>query len=265
MLTSTAYTLVRGLSALAAAAMPQASPPPPYGTRIASTSCIASRISRVIVPLPAITAVSAKGCTYSPSSPAKRPLVSVSHHSANGTLITVPPSRSTASVLALGAWSGTTTWHRTFRSRAHQATPCAMFPALAVHTPLASAAGSVRAIAFAAPRSLNEPIGWALSSLSQVSTPARPPSRRTSGVSTAIPAMRCRASWISASDGRARGGAGGMANLAAGRGRAPAARSCWCANGRATQICPMCIWPADPYRATEGCADLPTIRRGEAR
>jgi hypothetical protein len=42
------------------------------------------------------------------------------------------PRRSIASSLARGAWSGTTTAHGTPAARAHQATPWAMLPALAV-------------------------------------------------------------------------------------------------------------------------------------
>ena len=51
------------------------------------------------------------------------------------------------------------------RSRAPQATPCAMLPALAVTTPRSSAPGGASAIAFIAPRILNEPIGCRHSSL----------------------------------------------------------------------------------------------------
>jgi hypothetical protein len=44
-----------------------------------------------------------------------------------------------------------------------------MFPVLVVTTPAASSARGALKIAFAAPRSLKEPIGWRLSSLSQIS------------------------------------------------------------------------------------------------
>jgi len=47
-----------------------------------------------------------------------------------------------------------------------------MFPVLVVTTPPASAARGAPRIAFAAPRSLKEPIGWRLSSLSQISAGA---------------------------------------------------------------------------------------------
>ena len=76
-----------------------------------------------------------------------------------------PPSRSIASSFVCGAVSGTTTVHGTPRSRAPHATPWAMLPALAVTTPLASASGGASAIAFIAPRILNEPIGCRHSSL----------------------------------------------------------------------------------------------------
>ncbi len=70
-----------------------------------------------------------------------------------------------ASSLVCGAWSGTTTVHGMPRSRAPQATPCAMLPALAVTTPFASAPAGASAIALSAPRILNEPIGCRHSSL----------------------------------------------------------------------------------------------------
>ena len=60
-------------------------------------------------------------------------------------------------------------------SRATQATPCAMFPALVVQTPRRHSSGSACRIALAAPRILNEPIGWRHSSLSQISASARRP------------------------------------------------------------------------------------------
>ena len=54
-------------------------------------------------------------------------------------------------------------------SRAIQATPCAMLPALVVQTPFAHCSGVAWRIALDAPRILNEPIGWRHSSLSQIS------------------------------------------------------------------------------------------------
>jgi hypothetical protein len=47
-----------------------------------------------------------------------------------------------------------------------------MFPVLVVTTPPASSARGAARIALAAPRSLKEPIGWKLSSLSQISAGA---------------------------------------------------------------------------------------------
>ena len=70
-----------------------------------------------------------------------------------------PPSRSIASSLACGAWSGTTMVASTPVSRAIQATPCAMLLALVVQRPRATAAGDAVRTALAAPRSLNDPIG----------------------------------------------------------------------------------------------------------
>src|SRR5689334_16543522 len=54
-------------------------------------------------------------------------------------------------------------------------------------------------MAFAAPRSLKEPIGWRFSSLSQISPAASGTSSLTSGVRVTIPASRCRAARMSSS------------------------------------------------------------------
>jgi hypothetical protein len=84
------------------------------------------------VPFPAITAGSLTEWTKSPSSPGYRCSTMTFHHSSNGTFTTLAPSRSIASSLARGACSGTTTVQGTPMSLAFHATPCAMFPALAV-------------------------------------------------------------------------------------------------------------------------------------
>ena len=75
-----------------------------------------------------------------------------------------------------------------------------LLPADAVSRPLASWSFGVFATTFAAPRILNDPIGWRLSSFKKISC-SPPPLRwipsvlsRTSGVRMAIPAMFRRAS-----------------------------------------------------------------------
>src|SRR5215210_4248049 len=73
-----------------------------------------------------------------------------------------------------------------------------MFPALAVQSPSWTSAGSVERIAFAAPRSLNAPIGCSSSSFSQISAGASTFSR-TSGVRTVTSRISSRAASISAS------------------------------------------------------------------
>src|SRR5689334_22687175 len=70
-----------------------------------------------------------------------------------------------------------------------------MLPALAVTTPTWISLAGARAIAFRAPRILNELIGWRVSSLSQISP--GPSCHRTSGVRTAKPASRSRAERMS--------------------------------------------------------------------
>ena len=83
-----------------------------------------------------------------------------------------PPMRSTAASLDAEALSGTTIVAGMPSERAIHATPCAMLPVLVVTTPARSSARGASRIAFAAPRSLNEPIGCRLSSLSQISAGA---------------------------------------------------------------------------------------------
>ena len=58
---STPIILISGLIILAAAAIPDISPPPPIGTTITSASGISSSISRAIVPCPSNTSISSKG------------------------------------------------------------------------------------------------------------------------------------------------------------------------------------------------------------
>ena len=76
-----------------------------------------------------------------------------------------PPSLSIARNLVSGAESGVITVAGIPSRCAQYATPCAMFPADAVSNPLASRSGAVFAMAFDAPRILNEPIGCRFSSL----------------------------------------------------------------------------------------------------
>ena len=76
-----------------------------------------------MTPFPAITRSSRTGWTNSPWTPGYEPVSIVSHHVSNGTAITRPPRRSTASSFARGAWSGATTMAGTPSSRATQQTP----------------------------------------------------------------------------------------------------------------------------------------------
>jgi hypothetical protein len=87
------------------------------------------------------------------------------HHSSYGTFRTRPPRRSIAASLASGAWSGTTIVAGTPSARAVHAMPWAMFPALAVTSPLALASAGASMTAFVAPRILNELMDWRFSSL----------------------------------------------------------------------------------------------------
>src|SRR5215213_2068556 len=99
-----------------------------------------------------------------PSTPGYERSSNARHHSSNETLITRPPSRSIALILVSGAVAGAITVQGIPSLRAYHATPWAMLPADAVTTPNSSFAGDRRAIALAAPRILNDPIGCRFSS-----------------------------------------------------------------------------------------------------
>ena len=140
------------------------------------------------MPLPAITAGSETGCTKRPSTPVDAAVARCTATSRRrAASATRPPSRAIASSLACGACSGTAIVAGTPSSRAIQATPCAMLPALAVTSPRATSAGSALRTALAAPRILNELIGCSVSSLHQISAGASSTCSRTSGVRTAAP------------------------------------------------------------------------------
>ena len=103
------------------------------------------------------------------------------------------------SILAVGAFSITTTVHATPACRAAYATPCPALPALIVQTPLARSAGGILATALAAPRSLYALVGCRFSSLRRTSGIPGPRSSFTNGVRRIVPAMRVRAASMAAS------------------------------------------------------------------
>src|SRR5438067_1456415 len=88
-------------------------------------------------------------------------------------------------------------------SRAAQATAWPWFPALAATTPAARSASESVFILLTAPRTLNAPVRWRFSALSQISRPARREnvSEPYTGVTRAIPSIRARACSMSASCG----------------------------------------------------------------
>src|SRR5579872_6566376 len=173
--------------------MPQDNPPPPQGITTASRSGKSSNNSNPIVPLPAITSGSSKAWIKVASTPGNDRVSKVRHQSANGTLITHPPMRSTAATLVAGAVSGATMVARMPIRLAQNATPCAILPADAVSTPRSNCSRGVRAITLAAPRILNDPMGCKFSSFRYSSTGASV-LHRTSGVRRATGEMLRRAS-----------------------------------------------------------------------
>src|SRR5258705_10117506 len=158
-------------------------------------------ISSPIVPLPAITAGSATGWMKSPSMPGYPCSSMTRHQVSNGTFTILAPRRSMASSLVFGACSGTMAVQGIPIARAPHATPCAMFPALAVYTPRKSRLGSAERMAFVAPRSLKEPMGWRHSSLRWIRAGASGRSSGTSGVRSTTPWIRSRARAISSGRG----------------------------------------------------------------
>jgi hypothetical protein len=94
--------------ARSALAMPQARPPPPNGTKIASTSGTSSRISAASVPLPASAAGSRTASMYTVSNCEQRPDVTALHQSAKGWWTMRASSDRISSSLDSAAPSGTT-------------------------------------------------------------------------------------------------------------------------------------------------------------
>src|SRR5579864_2313171 len=161
---SAAYTFVVGFKARMAAEMPDSRPPPPSGATIASTSGRSSRISRPMVPLPAMKRSSSKGWTRSPAIRSDPCVSTVVQHSSYVARTIEAPRRSIARILVSGAVSMTITEQRAPTCRAAYATPCAALPALTVHTPPASSSAVNWRIALYAPRILKDPIGCNTSS-----------------------------------------------------------------------------------------------------
>src|SRR5262245_48686177 len=106
-----------------------------------------------------------------------------------------------AASFASGAPSGTTEVHGMPSRRACQATPWAMFPALAVYTPFDRRSGSAMAIALPAPRILNDPTCCTFSSLKRMVAWASSTFRAIRAVRSTHGAIRVRAASISPNDG----------------------------------------------------------------
>src|SRR5579864_3868015 len=156
---SAANTLTLGARSFMAAAMPHDKPPPPNDATIASTSGRSSRISSPANALPAINSSSSNGCTNAPFIAGWARSASAFQQSSYEAFTISPPRRRTASSLAAGAASITSTLHGTPALRAASATPCAALPALTVHTPRRRSASGNSRTALYAPRILNAPIG----------------------------------------------------------------------------------------------------------
>ncbi len=107
---STAITRICGRRALATMLTPASNPAPPVGTTIASTSGTSSRISRAIVPCPAITRASSKPCTrLRPSRSASSIASRRASSNVSPSRITRAPSRRQVATFTSGANRGITT------------------------------------------------------------------------------------------------------------------------------------------------------------
>src|SRR5262245_35369991 len=106
-----------------------------------------------------------------------------------------------AASFASGAASGTTEVHGMPSRRACQATPWAMFPALAVYTPFDRRSGSAMAIALPEPRILNDPTGCTFSSFRRMLAGASSTFSAIRGVRRTHGEIRARAASISSNEG----------------------------------------------------------------
>ena len=155
-----------GFSDFTANATPLMRPPPPTGTIQVSISGRALRISRPIVPCPAITSSSSKGCmSVRPVSAAIWSALSYASSYTPGTRTTSAPYERVASTFEIGAPSG---MHMTALSPAlcaASATPWEWFPAEHATTPFAFSSSLRRWILLYAPLSLKEPVSCRFSVL----------------------------------------------------------------------------------------------------
>ncbi len=138
---STPMIRTPGFLALAAVATPEIIPPPPTGTTIVVTSGTCSRLSRAMVPWPAITARSSKACTSaSCSSAASRSTSAMPSESVSPVWMTRAPLARVLPTLISGALLGMTIVHGTRNREAWRASAWAWLPALAAITPVSRCA-----------------------------------------------------------------------------------------------------------------------------
>ena len=167
----TPITLTVGRIDLTAIATPQISPPPPKGTITVSRSPMSSSSSRPSVPWPATTAGSSKGEQNAMPELAARSCAAATaalRSAPNST--TFAPCRRDASILVIGAPTGTKISHGTPKCSAANARAWAWLPALPVVTPRAASLPSAASL-FMAPRILNDPVRWRFSALSTTLPP----------------------------------------------------------------------------------------------
>ena len=123
---STPITLTCGLTNFVARATPDANPPPPIGTKIASTSFNSFIISRAVVPCPNKTSRSLNGCTYTyPCSRCKSRENACASSNESPCKTTSAPSARVASTLRIGVVAGMQMTALTPNFLAANPTPCA--------------------------------------------------------------------------------------------------------------------------------------------
>src|SRR5215203_5622801 len=193
-----------GLRSRRAIPIPDASPPPPTGMRTVSACATCSASSSPIVPWPAMTCGSSNGwMNVAPRSSTSAMAAAIASSNRSPSRISSDPYVRQASTFAIGASCGTKIRAWTPAWRAAHATAWPWLPALAATTPASRSASERRESRFTAPRTLNAPVRWRFSALSQTSRPAMRDkvSELYTGVSRATPAIRSRASRMSAAVG----------------------------------------------------------------
>ncbi len=184
--------------------VPAAPLPPPTGTMTTSSPGLASSASRAYVPTPAIRSGSSPEWTYLwPCRRASSSQWARASSKSAPCATTSAPSSSIAATFTRLAPRGTHTIACTPNSRAAYAIDWPWLPVEAAMTPRRRSSSPSWDTRLMPPRTLNAPVGWKFSCLTQTSAPtsADSPGYRRSGVGSRWGRRRRRASSTSANRG----------------------------------------------------------------